>query len=66
MPLTVADLRQFLEKCQPHDIVVVTATLADGSVIDVRDLNIGTDQAGTDGEGIEVVIDWEPGTEVVS
>lgn len=31
--------------------------------IGVDELNVGTDQGGRDGEGIEVVIDWEPGAE---
>lgn len=63
MPLTVADLREFLDGCHPDDVVVVQATLGDGSALGVRELTVGTGQGGEDGNGFEVVIDWEPGDE---
>jgi hypothetical protein len=65
MPLTVSDVRQFLDTCGPDDDVVVAATLADGTVLGVRELGISTGQGGPNGEGFEVVIEWEPGAEVV-
>jgi hypothetical protein len=64
--LTVERLRRYLDHCKPTDPVVVSATLADGSVLGVSDLNVGTGQGGPDGESVEVVIDWEPGAEVVT
>ena len=64
--LTVAALRRYLAACSPDDVVVVEATLADGSVIGVRNLNIGSGQGGRDGEGVEVIIDWEPGEEAIT
>jgi hypothetical protein len=66
MPLTVADVLQFLNTCRPEDLVVVQATIADGAAIGVRDLTLATDQGGSDGEGVEVVIGWEPGAEVLT
>lgn len=61
--MTVAELRTLLEECDDNDVVVVAATLGDGSVIYVTELNVGTRQGGPGGEGCEVVIDWEPGAE---
>lgn len=46
--------------------MVVSATFADGTVVGVRDLELGTDQGGSDGEGIEVVISWSPWAEAVT
>lgn len=66
MPLTVARLQSYLATCDPNDKVVVAATLGDGTVIGADDLNVGTDQGGPDGEGFEVVIDWEPGSEIIT
>lgn len=66
VPLTVAHLRRYLDGCQDDDPVVVFATLDDGSVLSVRELDVGTDQGGNDGEGVEVVIGWEPGDETVT
>jgi hypothetical protein len=66
MTLTVQELRAFLEECGDDDLVVVRATLADGSVLGADDLRVGTDQGGPDGEGIEVVLEWEPGAEVIT
>jgi len=63
MTLTVGELRAFLENCADDDVVVVSGSLGDGSVVRVEDLNVGTDQGGPDGRGIEVVLDWEPGSE---
>ncbi len=45
--LTVRDLREYLKNCQDDDRVVVAATLADGAVLGVVDLDVGTDQART-------------------
>ena len=66
MPLTVSELRQVLDTCLPDDEVVVAATLADGSAISVRELDLGTGQGGPDGECIDLVISWEPGAEAVA
>lgn len=66
MALTVQELRALLENFGDDDLVVVRATLADGSVLGVTDLCVGTGQGGSDGEGIEVVLDWEPGAEVIT
>jgi hypothetical protein len=66
MPLTVAALRRALGQCQPDDEVVLQATVADGSVIGVHELDFGFDQGGPNGEGVEVVIGWEPGAEVIA
>lgn len=66
LTLTVESIRRFLDDCEPTDPVVVWATLADGTVLGVSDLSVGTGQGGPDGEGVEVVIDWEPGAEVVT
>lgn len=65
MPLTVADLRHYLDGCGDDDLVVVFTTLDDGSVLSVRELDVGTDQGGSDGEGVEVVTGWEPGDELI-
>jgi len=66
MPLTVGELVRFLSHCQPHEEVVIEATLGDGSALGVQDLNVGLGQGGPDGEGYEVVIDWEPGAESIT
>ena len=52
-----------LATCGDDDLVVIAATLSDGAVTGVRDLLLGTDQGGVDGEGFELVVFWEPGTE---
>ena len=44
MPLTVGELRSFLGQCDDNDLVVVEATLADGSVLGVRELRAGAGQ----------------------
>jgi hypothetical protein len=66
VPLTVRELRDVLATCGDDDLVVIAAALSDGAVIGVRDLLVGTDQGGIDGEGFELVVSWEPGTEVVT
>lgn len=64
--MNVGELREFLDRYgADDDVVVVAATLADGSVIGAQQLNVGTDQGGEDGEGIQVVIGWEDGTEYI-
>ena len=54
--MTFAHLRRYLDGCRDDDLVVVFATLDDGSVLSVRELDVGTDHGGNDGEGVEVVI----------
>lgn len=65
MPMTVREMVEYLSGCDPEDHIVIAATLGDGSVIRVQEICVGTDQGGKVGEGIEVVIDWDPGAETV-
>lgn len=66
MPITVRELREYLVSCDGHEEVVIEATLADGTAIGVRELDVGFGQGGSDGEGIEVVIGWDSGSEITT
>ncbi|MDO8389485.1 MAG: hypothetical protein Q7V57_03275 [Actinomycetota bacterium] len=66
MPLTVADLRKYLEHCEGDEHVVIAATLSDGTALGVEEVTLGFDQGGPTGDGIEVVISWERGAEITT
>jgi hypothetical protein len=66
MPLTVAALLDYLSSCDGDELVVVEATLGDGTALGVQDVSVGFGQGGPDGNGTEVVIMWDPGAEVMT
>ena len=65
-PLSVAALQAFLAGCEADDLVVLEATLADGTAIGVYKLEVGTGQGGDDGQDLDVVLSWQPGAEVLT
>ena len=66
VPLTVADLLGYLSSCHGDELVTIEANLRDGTALGANDLSVTFGQGGSDGLGTEVVISWEPGTEVTT
>jgi hypothetical protein len=64
--MTVGELQAFLASFMSDDQVWIQGTLADGTVIGVRDIDVTSDQGGRDGDGVEVVLGWAPGAEVIT